>query len=136
MNIRQLWVSLLIVLVHQDLLVNSVKHVWTHSHFAKMIFFISEYFRCSTPGLFLDLYNCAQGSYFVCDNSSKNPDEFNWIESISFKIKSFEGNVQKDYDSIRIKCLVITAVLFHVLISENKERGREKGIDEKEKWCQ
>ncbi|CAF4077353.1 unnamed protein product [Rotaria sp. Silwood2] len=31
----------------------------------------TEYFRCTRPGTFTDLYQCAQGSYFLCDYTNR-----------------------------------------------------------------
>ncbi|CAF4589760.1 unnamed protein product [Rotaria sp. Silwood1] len=31
----------------------------------------TEYFRCSQPGVFADLYQCAQSSYFLCDHTNR-----------------------------------------------------------------
>ena len=36
-----------------------------------------EYFRCPYAGTFADPHNCAQGSYFLCDYSSKNNNNNN-----------------------------------------------------------
>ncbi len=51
-------------------------------------FFDLEYFRCSQAGTFADTYNCAQGSYFLCDYSSKSLDLFSFVGILFFCFRS------------------------------------------------
>ena len=72
MNTHLESVFLRTVLVQQVLPVYYVKDVIiNHDIFLSKIVFYLEYFRCTSAGTFQDIYNCAQGSYFLCDYSSK-----------------------------------------------------------------
>lgn len=83
MSILLQQVFLVIVLVHQDILVDFVRQVIIKGVQTKALFLIYlhlllylEYFRCPRAGIFMDQYQCAQGSYFICDSNSKKHSKY------------------------------------------------------------